>query len=371
MSDSSSTPAGNSRPMEVIDAQVHLNQLGVDRAVAAMNAVGVDGVVLDDWPRVGDRLPNGAMRYRFPMPEDAVARFPARFAYVVRIDPYDPDLDSLMKGVRNRPGCIGVRLSLRRERKINTAAIKGFFASAERHSIPTMVYIPDRVRELEPIVREFPDLQIVIDHSGMPHVPSREADRFVSIDSLLTMARYPNVAVKWGHMQRFSADPFPYRDILEQLKRTLAAFGPRRVMWESDFTIDVGIVTWAEALYCIRAADDLQDSDKEWLLGKTARGLLRWDRLDDRVHIVVIGNSHRGAYEAELNNRQPDWRVRVVLLSTDDQRIAIQPGERCLSTVMFPGVHMVDVPHAVAAALTGSMSVDPSDTRLPEPYEIN
>jgi L-fuconolactonase len=62
---------GESR-IDVVDCQVHLNLLGsVDSGVAAMDAVGVSGVVIDEWwgfdadgLRVPHyRLDNGAVRH--------------------------------------------------------------------------------------------------------------------------------------------------------------------------------------------------------------------------------------------------------------------------------------------------------------------
>jgi hypothetical protein len=34
--------------------------------------------------------------------------------------------------------------------------------------------------------------------------------------------------------------------------------------------------TYAESLFCLRCADQLSASDKEWMLGKTAREVLAW-----------------------------------------------------------------------------------------------
>ena len=71
--------------MGIVDSQVHLNRFGsrwretdpnliVDYAVAAMDAVGIDGVVIDEWAEFdpqhrhlpGTVLPNGAMRGQYP-----------------------------------------------------------------------------------------------------------------------------------------------------------------------------------------------------------------------------------------------------------------------------------------------------------------
>ena len=108
--------------MEIVDAQVHLNQLVPDwrtaahdrviaEGIAAMDAVGVDTVLIAESrgfdakmrPALGPELPNGAIRGEFPFSERAVALHPDRFGYLVRIDPIDPELDRLLSELRARP----------------------------------------------------------------------------------------------------------------------------------------------------------------------------------------------------------------------------------------------------------------------------
>ena len=90
--------------MEIVDAQVHANHRGIDQSIAIMDAVGVDAAVIDIWPPVRRKLPNGVMRFEYPFGEEAVARFPGRFAYIARFDPGDPEIDDLMAQVRKAPG---------------------------------------------------------------------------------------------------------------------------------------------------------------------------------------------------------------------------------------------------------------------------
>jgi len=99
-----------------------------------------------------------------------------------------------------------------------------------------------------------------------------------TIEQLLTYAKYPNVAVKWGHAPRLSRQPFPYRDLIAQLRRIIDAFGVERLMWASDFTVAADNHSCGESLFCIRCADQLSETDKEWILGKSARTVLAWPR---------------------------------------------------------------------------------------------
>jgi hypothetical protein len=90
-------------------------------------------------------------------------------------------------------------------------------------------------------------------------------------------ARYRNVILKWSHAPFFfAATPYPFPDAVALLQRALAAFGPERVMWGSDFTVTLEFASWAEELFYVRDAAALSPSDKEWILGRTARHVLRW-----------------------------------------------------------------------------------------------
>jgi L-fuconolactonase len=73
--------------MEIVDSEIHANQRGLEPAIAIMDALGVSAAVIDDWPPVRRQLPSGITRFAYPFAEEAVSRFPARFAYVVRFDP--------------------------------------------------------------------------------------------------------------------------------------------------------------------------------------------------------------------------------------------------------------------------------------------
>jgi hypothetical protein len=76
-----------------------------------MDAMGVGAAVLDDWPPTRQKLPGGITRFEYPFAEESVRRFPARFAYVVRFDPNDPEIDHLVAQASKTPGCLCSRIA--------------------------------------------------------------------------------------------------------------------------------------------------------------------------------------------------------------------------------------------------------------------
>jgi L-fuconolactonase len=140
-----------------------------------------------------------------------------------------------------------------------------------------MIYPGDDHQALANYVRKFDRVRFIIDHVGMG------VDRAAlpgaletTINQLLTYAKYPQVAVKWGHAPRLSREAFPYRDLIAQLRRVIDAFGIERLMWASDYTVTTDHHTYAESLFCLRCTDQLSESEKEWILSKSARQILDW-----------------------------------------------------------------------------------------------
>jgi predicted TIM-barrel fold metal-dependent hydrolase len=339
--------------MEVIDVQVHLNAVGHQAGLAAMDALGIDGLVIDQWPRTLVHLPNGAVRCNYDFAIEAIRQYPARFALLARPDPRDSDLVQLMADLRRLPGCVAIRVDQPPAAALRDGAYDLLFATAARLGFPTCVIVPGRVADIEPLIRRHDSLQFIIDHAGMP-LEWRPADprRFEPLDALLKLARYPNVAVKWGHVTKLSQHPFPFPDVIDQLARTVDSFGRERVLWESDFTFGSGYETWGESLFSIRSAERFSDDDKAWILGRAARRALRWDRPDDRVDAVLVGEQDWDAFHQLLarTGRLVSHRVRVEKVAAG---ASVEPQGRMVGTVALPGISAAPLAEAVAAAISG------------------
>ena len=120
-----------------------------------------------------------------------------------------------------------------------------------------------------------PDTPVILDH--LCGVGRNEVVEEAEFDALCRMARHPRVLVKFGPFQGMGRRQRPYRDLLAILRRVVDAFGPQRCMWESDS----GGPIWmpepakdfpAAVTLIAEHADFLSDSDREWLLYKSAEG---------------------------------------------------------------------------------------------------
>jgi len=166
------------------------------------------------------------------------------------------------------------------------------FAAAESHGVPIFIAIPKRLELLEAYLRKFPKLWVILDHCGVGVAPPAHgevapqlarlvtptlAGRIAELEHVIELARFPNLALKWCHAPvRLSAEAYPYRDAVQQLLRVIEAFGVERVMWASDYTESRDEQTWAQSLHYLLYSDLLSDTQKEWVLGRSVRGVLSW-----------------------------------------------------------------------------------------------
>lgn len=304
------------RRLEIIDSQVHLNQLVPDwrttptdavvaTGIQVMDAVGIDRVLIGEargfdsrYRPQGKELPNGAVRTDYPFSERAVELHPDRFIYHVVIDFRDPDLERLTQDVQTRAGAHAMRVVPVPQTgdvgSLERGEFDSLFAAAEGHHVPVFAWVPGRAHLLLPYVRKFPKLQFIVDHCGVGVAPLRFGELPVTMASSLTgsrherleqlervceMAHYQNVALKWCHAPGLlSEQDYPYRDLMPLLRQAIDAFGVERIMWASDYTVarDQNRNTWAECLYYLLDSDQLSWTEKEWILGGAVRRVLDW-----------------------------------------------------------------------------------------------
>jgi L-fuconolactonase len=264
-----------------------------------MDAVGVDGVIIDEWWGFDDRLLrkphfrllNGSVRHLFPFALEACMRYPDRMACTSWVDRDDPDMTAVMEAIAANPTQVCIRIVVRPGRGDDVALEAGAYhkqlAIAENLRIPVMIILPRvdlerRRRLLAPIFKKFGSLQFILDHCGVLALSDRDIENGQKGPAVfretIAYAEYPNVALKWDHAPTVSAEGFPYSDVLSALRSVVDAFGKERVMWGSDSTQTHGDHSWADALYSVREASEFSQDEKAWILGRTARKVLDWPK---------------------------------------------------------------------------------------------
>jgi L-fuconolactonase len=273
--------------VDIVDGQVHANLMGTEIALAVMDALGIQAMLIDEYIEASPdgsispnyKLSDGTYRPIAPNAEAAAYAHPERFSYLMRINPLDPDPEPWLRILKISPNFRAIRTGCgpgdsAESRALENGGFDGLFKVATKLGLPVFVTCPSRVPHLVSYARRFPDVQFIIDHCGAEFggPPGKR-----SIKDTLDAAKCPNIALKWAHAPYFfSTQPFPFTDLEPTLKRVLDAFGPERILWASDYTVSLSRHTWAESLFAIRESPALSQGDKEWILGRTIRKLLDW-----------------------------------------------------------------------------------------------
>lgn len=296
--------------MDILDSQVHLGPGGAAEMVAAMNALGIASVLIDEWwmgtpghPFYGVGEGGKAIRTTSPTAELAAWTYPGRFSYLVRVDPRDPDLKTVIRFVHDATHARALRISPGMTRAEVADFASGvydeIFGFASDYGLPIFLQIAGHADLLERIVRKYPDSRIVICHCGMPPgaklwpifaqmegLPDSmdywrtvgEAPPDEAFDKVLRAAEWPQVAIKWAHAPvMFDAAGYPNLAARPYLRKALDAFGAERVMWASDISANQTGESWAELIFAITENPEVSGSEREWMMGKTARKWLNWE----------------------------------------------------------------------------------------------
>ena len=149
-----------------------------------------------------------------------------------------------------------------------------FKAGAEHNLALSFLMGFEDLPDLNRMCRRFPETPIILDHLCGVRIrdgiwPEDE------IHALCHMARYPRIMVKLGPFHALGNGQAPYLDLLPLIERVVDAFGPERVMWESDSGGPIHMENperdFAASIALIHDhADFLGDTDKEQILVNTA-----------------------------------------------------------------------------------------------------
>jgi L-fuconolactonase len=200
--------------------------------------------------------------------EDVLKRYPGTFQGVCRVDPLDPAAPDHLARLTEH-GFRGVRISPAADSSgdwFRGPLMPPLWKRCRDLRVPMTVLAPiGRMPDAALLLERTPELTTVIDH--MADCP---VDRPAELAKLIALKRYPNVFVKISHTWSLSRQPYPWLDAQEHVRRLYDAFGPRRLMWATDWPIVEGWSTYARALAVVRdEMKFLNAEDREWMLGRT------------------------------------------------------------------------------------------------------
>jgi L-fuconolactonase len=255
--------------MIIVDSHVHTSQLWyepVETLLFQMERNHVSKAVLVQY---------GGSTSEYEI--ECVRNYPGRFGAIVLVDSQRPDAPETIEQ-HAKKGAVGVRLSARDEYSgkdrlsvWRKAADLGMHVNCYG-SIDSLA-----AREFQTIIEEFPALKIVLEHLGgavkTKQNPNPNPELFHRV---LELAKYPNLYIKVPGFGELLPRPYPMVDPVfdsppPQIRMVYDAFGPKRMMWGSDFPPCANREGYANALhYPLERVPFFTAEDKEWIFGKTA-----------------------------------------------------------------------------------------------------
>jgi L-fuconolactonase len=262
--------------MVVVDTHCHASPYWyepVETLLDQMNRHGVDKATLI---QIGGEFDNAYLM-------ECVRRFPGRFSAVALVDTSRPDATERLKewvsqgveGIRLRPT---ERSPGRDPLAIwRVAAELGMVVSAQGSNADEF-----SSPQFEDVIKDLPNLNIIIEHlggGGQDTKPPHNRYRKV-----LALAKYPNTFMKVPGFGELCPrpmplrKPFPFENVPPLIEMAMEAFGPRRLMWGSNFPPVAGRGEgYRNSLrFPMERLQFKSQEDKEWLFGKTATTLFRF-----------------------------------------------------------------------------------------------
>ncbi len=204
---------------------------------------------------------------------DAAKQHPGKFRIVGMVDESKPHPDVEMRNLLKQ-GVTGFRITPRvrgREVWLKSPGMEVMWktAAATRQSMCCLID-PADLPDVEAMCRKYPETPVVIDHFA--RVGADGTIREKDVKQLCDLHRHQQVRVKVSAFYALGKKQPPYLDLLPVITRLLDAYGPERLMWASDSPYQLaGENTYKASIELIRdRADFLSDSDRQWLLRKTA-----------------------------------------------------------------------------------------------------
>ena len=261
--------------MRIVDSHCHTSPSWFEPVELLLHQMDSNGVEKAALTQVYGTYDN---TYLFECAE----RFPGRFAVVVLVDTSQPDAIATLERWAAQ-GAVGVRLRA----SIRSPGPDPMAIWRKADGLGLVVSSAGSVEELASdefgeLVEGLPDLPITIEH--LAGVAYDAQPPYTTFKKAMGLASYPNTYIKVGGLGEISARPpvlkprfaFDYTPPL--IEMAYEAFGPRRMMWGSDYPPVSGREGYRNALQGVMEYPAFRSQkDREWVMGKTALSVFKFE----------------------------------------------------------------------------------------------
>ena len=266
--------------MIIVDAHCHAGLSWfepVELLLHQMNANDVQKAVLVQH---GGAFDNGYLL-------ECAGRFSGRFAVVAMVDTSQPDAPTALEEWAAQ-GVVAVRLGPT-VRSPGSDPLAVWRKAAELGLVVSSLGTVESVAsdDFAALVAELPELPIIIEHlagaTAATYSGQDEKPPYSTFKKAMALAGRPNTYIKIGGLGEISERPRVLGASLALdftpplIEMAYDAFGPRRMMWGSDYPPVSGREGYRNALRGVMEHPALRDrEDREWVMGKTASGLFKF-----------------------------------------------------------------------------------------------
>ena len=249
-------------PFTVVDTHCHAGLRKyepVEAIIDQMFRTGVDQAVLVQHMGEYDN------RYHV----ECTQRFPERLVTAVLVDVTRPDAPETLAYWANQPGVRGLRLLCTDPEPVWAKADELRLVVTLRGTSAEFASTEVRRR-----IHAYPQATFCVEHLGLPG--PEETAPYATYRAALKLSEIENVYLKVSGEYYTSKQTYPYRDVTPILDLAFAAFGPRRMMWGSDFPPVSSREGYRNTLALMEALyPGLSTHERSWLMGRTAQRVWR------------------------------------------------------------------------------------------------
>lgn len=250
--------------MIIVDTHCHAGMTKyepVESLLRHMETSGVDQAVLIQY------MGNTDNEYL----ADCLARFPGKLAAAM-IVPEEDDGTAVRRWVES--GIQGIRLRVN-SRAAAADPLAQWRAASQAGLVVSAPCRPEWLLSAEflEVIDTFPDLCIVIEHlGGMGTDAEAPYDEFRR--ALERVSPRPNLSMKLPGFGEFCPVPLPFDPIPPLARMALDAFGPKRMMWGSDYPPVSTREGYDNSLRLpLEYFSDLSEDDRASIFGATAQAV--------------------------------------------------------------------------------------------------
>lgn len=176
----------------------------------------------------------------------------------------------------------GLKICAGRLRDQNLLHHKEIFAKADRLGRFISIDLADgnlQVKEMEKLIKMYPDLRIAIGHFGMVTTKGWEEQ--------IALARHKNVYIESGGITwLFHKEFYPYPSAIQAIRTAIGICGIEKIMWGSDYPRTMTAITYDMSKDFIEKTSVLSEEEKNRILGENAKEFYGFPELEIPEKII-------------------------------------------------------------------------------------